>query len=237
MIRDQINWDGKTETQAEMLVRYKETLYENCDRDTHRSTRIGYKASVRRRGIAAMAELKAGDPFGMDPAALAKIDWPLALKRIMHDMRTDFIYAPHLHFICAKAGGELAAGLVSELKAGAFSPGVPITVEVPKPFRIRVAAKTKRLGPNFSRPGIFFCQKTGCCIKHSPTKLRRSSKRTPTMIDPSATSSRQPETPPMFLPTRTCWSALQKRLAELSKNEALQYILKVDVANFFGSLN
>jgi PPOX class probable FMN-dependent enzyme len=27
MIRDQINWDGKTETQEEMLVRYKETLY------------------------------------------------------------------------------------------------------------------------------------------------------------------------------------------------------------------
>src|SRR6185436_5088979 len=27
MIRDQINWTGKTETQEEMLVRYKETLY------------------------------------------------------------------------------------------------------------------------------------------------------------------------------------------------------------------
>ena len=27
MIRDQINWDGKTETQEEMLVRYRETLY------------------------------------------------------------------------------------------------------------------------------------------------------------------------------------------------------------------
>jgi PPOX class probable FMN-dependent enzyme len=27
MIRDQIDWNGKTETQAEMLVRYSETLY------------------------------------------------------------------------------------------------------------------------------------------------------------------------------------------------------------------
>lgn len=27
MIRDQIDWDGKTETQDEMLVRYRETLY------------------------------------------------------------------------------------------------------------------------------------------------------------------------------------------------------------------
>ena len=27
MIKDQVNWEGKAETQAEMLVRYKETLY------------------------------------------------------------------------------------------------------------------------------------------------------------------------------------------------------------------
>ena len=27
MIKDQVNWDGKAETQAEMLMRYKETLY------------------------------------------------------------------------------------------------------------------------------------------------------------------------------------------------------------------
>jgi Reverse transcriptase (RNA-dependent DNA polymerase) len=41
----------------------------------------------------------------------------------------------------------------------------------------------------------------------------------------------------MFLPTRTCWSQLQKALAKHSKNSELKYILKVDVANYFGSLN
>jgi hypothetical protein len=45
---------------------------------------------------APMAEIKAGSPFGMDSAMLAKIDWTLALKRVSHDTRTDFIYAPHL---------------------------------------------------------------------------------------------------------------------------------------------
>jgi hypothetical protein len=46
-----------------------------------------------------MAEIKAGAPFGMDKTMLSKIDWNLALKRISHDQRTDFIYAPHLGFI------------------------------------------------------------------------------------------------------------------------------------------
>ena len=41
----------------------------------------------------------------------------------------------------------------------------------------------------------------------------------------------------MFLPTRTCWNALQKALANRAKIAAVNYILKIDVANFFGSLN
>ena len=49
-----------------------------------------------------MAEIKAGSPFGLDPVFLEKIDWPLALKRVVHDMRTDFIYAPHLDTFTVK---------------------------------------------------------------------------------------------------------------------------------------
>src|SRR5262249_50870993 len=41
----------------------------------------------------------------------------------------------------------------------------------------------------------------------------------------------------MFLPTRTCWSGLQKALTKHAESEANNYILRVDVANFFGSLN
>jgi hypothetical protein len=46
-----------------------------------------------------MADIKAGEPFGLDTSALAKIDWALALERVIHDLRSDFIYAPHLSFI------------------------------------------------------------------------------------------------------------------------------------------
>jgi hypothetical protein len=39
----------------------------------------------------------------------------------------------------------------------------------------------------------------------------------------------------MFL--RTCWSALQKALQEHGESKELEYVVKVDVANFFGALN
>jgi hypothetical protein len=100
-----------------------------------------------------MADIKLGEPFGLDPNAIAEIDWNLALKRIVHDLRSDFIYAPHLRHIYDKAGEELIANLKAELKSGTFSPGVPLTIEVPKSFRMKVTGPSKPLGPNYSRPG------------------------------------------------------------------------------------
>ena len=100
-----------------------------------------------------MAEPKSGEPFGLDQVVLKAINWDLALERIIHDLRSDFIYAPHLSFIYRRAGLELIKALKSELKAGTFFPGVPLTIEVPKSHRLRVAAPSKRFGPSFSRPG------------------------------------------------------------------------------------
>ena len=100
-----------------------------------------------------MSEIKLGAASGLDPALIAKIDWNLALQRVIHDLRSDFIYAPHLGFIYSKAGDDLSAQLKAALKAGTFNSGVPITMEVPKSFRMRVIVQSKRLGPNFSRPG------------------------------------------------------------------------------------
>jgi hypothetical protein len=94
-----------------------------------------------------MADPEPGKPFGLDQAVISKINWKLALDRIVHDLRSDFIYAPHLAFIYRAAGDELILKLASVLKAGDFSPGVPLTIEVPKSFRLRVAVPSKRLGP------------------------------------------------------------------------------------------
>jgi hypothetical protein len=58
-----------------------------------------------------MAEVKV--PFGLDGVAMSKIDWKLALARVSQDLRSDFIYAPHISFIYAKAGVEL----INEVKS------------------------------------------------------------------------------------------------------------------------
>jgi Reverse transcriptase (RNA-dependent DNA polymerase) len=184
-----------------------------------------------------MADIKSGDPFGMEAAYLVKIDWDLARRRILQDVRSDFIYAPHLNFIYSKAGNELVASLKAELKGGNYSPGVPLTIEVPKSFRIRVAAQIKRLGPNFSRPGSIL-------LPRDRLLYQALADHAAPIVDKKTDSSRSfshklaaAGSVSMFLPTRTCWSQLQNALAKHSNTSELKYILKVDVANFFGSLN
>jgi hypothetical protein len=46
-----------------------------------------------------MKPIKAGEPIGLDLTAISDDDWSTALDRIRHDLRSDFIYAPHLNHI------------------------------------------------------------------------------------------------------------------------------------------
>ena len=184
-----------------------------------------------------MGDIKAGKPFGLDQAVIKKIDWAIAIKRVLHDVKSDFIYAPHLSFIYSKAGNELIALLKKELKSGDFSPGVPITIEVPKSSRIRVAVPSKRLGPNFSRPGSILLPRDRLLYQALADQAAPIIK---SKTDKNRSFSHQlapPKSDTMFLPTRTCWSELQKSLAKHAKSNRVRYILKIDVANFFGSLN
>lgn len=41
-----------------------------------------------------MGDIKLGEPFGIDADALKTIDFNLSNKRILNDVKTDFIYAP-----------------------------------------------------------------------------------------------------------------------------------------------
>lgn len=184
-----------------------------------------------------MTDIKAGEPFGLDDAQLKKIDWALALKRVIYDLRSDFIYAPHLNFIYSRAGDKLITDLKHELKSGTYTPSIPLTIEVPKSFRIRVASQSKRLGPNFTRPGSILLPRDrlfyqaladqAAPIIEKKTNTKRSFSH---QLAPSDNAN-------MFLSTRTCWGELQKSLAKHAKSKTTRYILKIDVANFFGSLN
>jgi hypothetical protein len=182
-----------------------------------------------------MAEVKI--PFGFDGAAMSKIDWKLALARVSHDLRSDFIYAPHIGFIYARAGDELIQEVKSALKDGKYSPGVPITIEVPKSFRIRVAVKPERLGPNFSRPGSIL-------LPHDRLLYQALADQAAPIVAAKTDHERSfshrlgaADSISMFLPTRTCWNDLQTALARHSRSNEVKYILKIDVANYFGSMN
>ncbi len=171
-----------------------------------------------------MAEIKAGAPFGMDGAMLAKIDWNLALKRTSHDLRTDFIYAPHLGFIYSRAGDGLIGKVTGDLKSGKYTAGLPVTIEVPKSFRIRLAVASKRLGPAFSRPGSIL-------LPHDRLLYQALADQAVPIVAPKTDETRsfshqlgEPDSASMFLPTRTCWNALQKALAMHAKAKANKYI-------------
>lgn len=184
-----------------------------------------------------MGGIKLGEPFGLDSTAVSDDDWNLALQRVIYDLRSDFIYAPHIGFIYRKAGNDLIHTVKSELKAGKFLPELPLTIEVPKSFRIRVNVKPPRLGPTYSRPGSILMPKDrllyqaladkAASVVDAKTDHTRSFSH---KLDGSNSSS-------MFKPTRTCWSALQKALTQHSSKKQIKYILKIDVANFFGSIN
>ena len=184
-----------------------------------------------------MAEIKAGEPFGLDAESIEKIDWQLALGRVVHNLRNDFIYAPHLSYVYRRAGEKIIDDVCSSLKSGNYSPGVPITMEVPKSFRIRVIGPSKRLGPTYSRPGSILLPKDrlfyqALADEAAPIIEKKTNKK-------RSFSHRLggPKSPSMFMPTRTCWTGLQKALAKHASVARINYVTKVDVANFFGSLN
>ena len=183
-----------------------------------------------------MAELKVGEPFGVGSPNFEKLNLDLALERIRNDLKTDFIYAPHLSLIYAKAGNELKEALGQDLKNGAYAPELPLTIEVPKSFRIPIVA-TKRLGPAYSRPGSILLPKDRLLyqafsdlavpVVEAGLDAERSFSHQIAVDSPSA----------MFQPTRKCWNDLQTALSENAASENVQYIMKIDIAGYFNSIN
>ena len=178
--------------------------------------------------------MAAKNTIGIDPNYLKKLDFDLETKRISQDSKSDFIYAPHLSFIYARAAAELAKKLSSELQAGKFAPGLPISIEVPKSARMKMSGKR---GPSFSRPGSILLPKDRLLYQLFADEAA-------TIIDGKTDKARSfshqladTKSDAMFLPTRTCWSAFQKALKIHSQNDALKYVVKLDIANCFGTLN
>lgn len=175
--------------------------------------------------------------FGIDPAVLAQFDWSLARDRVINDMKSDFIYAPHIGRIFRSGFNRLKDTVEKELKNGEFSPSLPITIDVPKSTRMR-ALSLQRLGPTFSRPGSILMPKDRLLYQiladsAAPIVDKHTNKERSFSHWPADSGSMEK----MFLPSRVCWNNMQNRLKFLSDDKAMKYVIKADVANCFTSIN
>lgn len=183
-----------------------------------------------------MADLKLGEPFGMEAAALQALDFNLSIRRISSDTKTDFIFAPHLSLIYSRAGDVLRETVRADLKSGQYVPGIPISIEVPKSFRIPIES-TKRLGPTYSRPGSILLPRDRLLYQ---ALVDQACSVIDAVLDGDRSFSHQlaeDGSTSLFLPTRKCWNDLQSSLVVNSSSSKIQYILKLDIANYFGSIN
>lgn len=174
-------------------------------------------------------------PFGLDANTIASIDWSLAIARIQDDIKSDFVYSPHLNYIYRHAGEDITSQVIADLKGGAFAPSLPINIEVPKSARIKT--KLQRLGPPFSRQGSILLPKDRLLYQAiadvAATLIQKHTDESRSFSHKLAGA----ESPVMFMATRTCWSDFQKALSAHSKSSKNKYVLRTDIANCFGALN
>ena len=174
--------------------------------------------------------------FGIAPAALEKLDFELAIKRILNDVRTDFIIAPHLSCVYVHCKDELIQEVKRLAKSGEFSPSLPITIDVPKKQRIKQVG-VKRQPPNFVRPG-------GILYPRDRLLLQALANIAQPIIESKLNRkicfSQQPaselSTNRMFLSSRDCWSQMQLQLSSLINGNS-NIVLRADVASCFQNIN
>lgn len=174
--------------------------------------------------------------FGIDKTALDKLNFDLAIKRILSDVRSDFILAPHLSCIYADCKDELIEHVKKLALSGGFSPSLPTTIDVPKKQRIKPLG-VKRQPPNFVRPGGIPYPKDRLLLQALAdvaqplieTKLNRN-------ICFSHQAAPQAIENRMFQSSRACWHGMQAKLGELIKGKA-KVVLRADIASCFQNVN
>ncbi len=184
-----------------------------------------------------MGALKVGSPFGLEKRYLDAIDWELAIQRISNDIRSDFIFAPHIRYILRQKKDNLIDLVKGELSSGKYIPSLPVTIEVPKSSCIKISSQPPRPGPNYSRPGSILMPKDRLVYQIiSDEAAEIISKKTDKNRSYShILDAENPEK--MFRPTRVCWDAFQQDMRKKTSKERVKYVLKIDIANFFGSIN
>jgi Reverse transcriptase (RNA-dependent DNA polymerase) len=192
-----------------------------------------YASSVWREQV----PVKLGEPFGLEDKVTKNFDWRLSVARISNDTQSDFIFAPHLRAVYRHNAEGLIENLKDKLLSGKYNPGIPITIEVPKSSHIKIKSAPPRPGPHYSRPGsilmpldrLFYQFLSDSCIEivEATTNKNRSFSH---RVDKKNLEK-------LFQPTRECWTQFQSAMQKNARAKTVNYVLKIDIANFFGSIN
>lgn len=160
--------------------------------------------------------------FGLDSKFIRMMDSKIAVSRIVHDLNSDFIIAPHYNAIFKYASDELWEQLKSRLNNGKYNPLLPITIEVPKKsgltrpgailnpmdrllYQLLIDLMANDIESGIDRGRVF------------STEYDDSS------IDPSI----------MFVPVSQKYNELRAKIADYCSNSKYNYALVTDIACYF----
>lgn len=154
---------------------------------------------------------------GLDRTILDQINPERVLDRIKIDIRTDFIFSPHLDAIYEKAGGEVWNRTYEMLRSGHYQPNLPYTISVPK-------------GRGFTRPGsilspvdrFVYQALIDLCTATIDEQVDR------TRVFSHVFSQNEHH---LFQPAHECWQRYQNAVRELCY--AGGFIVKADISNYF----
>lgn len=149
------------------------------------------------------------------------LDFKLANRRILKDIMTDFIYAPHYNIIYKYAQEDLIEMLKSDLQSSSYQPSLPISMEIPK-------------ANGFTRPGSILNPFDRLFYQSIIDQIAPDAEK---LIDRSKVFSYElladVEEGFMFKPSHESYSRYQDQIIKIINTRGNNFVLVSDVAAFF----
>ena len=156
---------------------------------------------------------------GLDDKVTKSLNYDQAVKRILTDINTDFIFAPHFRYIYKNASKFLAHKLNEELGSGKFNFSLPLTMDIPK-------------SSGLTRPGAILYPKDRLLYQVLADNMAGEIENN---IDRKHVFSNiLTNDENMFEPLGKCFHQFEE--AMIDKSEKYKYCIKTDVTSFFETI-
>lgn len=159
--------------------------------------------------------------YGLDPELVAKMNFTLSIGRIVTDVLSDFLLAPHYSVVYTHAADALIGRVKHLLSSGQYDTGLPIKIDVPKRSGV-------------TRPGAILQPIDRLAYQALVDNLSEQAEE---QLDRSRVFSHvlladDPDCK-MFRHADDCWQEMQNDLQAKCQDSSLQYVVKADVACYF----